>query len=318
MKGGPRCCLMRALQAVATLAALAFAGCSDGGETEETQGPFVATETTGILQGVVVDEAIRPLAGATLTLSGPTAGQTATAADGLFGFDGLAPGSYFVKVHKAGYFDTQTSTDVVAGVKDPKLVRIQLLADPTNTPFVEELVWEGFIECGTDVVALCAVPNFGTATACGASQETACAGNVTNDRFDTYADVSPNIDWIQSEMVWESTQTAGENLFLTMRFGDAASYYDGFFNGTLNSTQGTSPLLLTADGAAAEAAALGSGNGLIHAVFGSPPEPGLPVAPPTGGVVVEQEFTVYTHVFHGYRPPADWRFSTDSRVPPPL
>jgi hypothetical protein len=36
------------------------------------------------------------------------------------------------------------------------------------------------------------------------------------------------------------------------------------------------------------------------------------------GVILNQKVDVYTHVFYGYQPPADWRFVVDGAPPPPL
>src|SRR5687768_3515881 len=114
---------MRALTAVlfsCLLAGAVLAGCSGGSdppaaEPEDAafeQLALQATATTGVLRGVVVDEAIRPVSGATVTLSGTGTGTTTTNAEGLFGFASLAPGPYFVQVEKPGFTSAQSSTEV--------------------------------------------------------------------------------------------------------------------------------------------------------------------------------------------------------------
>lgn len=42
-----------------------------------------------------------------------------------------------------------------------------------------------------------------------------------------------------------------------------------------------------------------------------------PVCPWGVGLQLDQEFTVYTHVFYNYLPPEDWRFLSDPSVPQP-
>src|SRR5687767_9017090 len=86
------------------MAATLLSGCTGGGgKPAQTTGPAAdfedldlkATETTGLIRGLVVDEAIRPVAGADVgtTLPDGSARNTTSAADGAFGFDGLPPGT---------------------------------------------------------------------------------------------------------------------------------------------------------------------------------------------------------------------------------
>src|SRR5688572_410097 len=85
-----------------------LAGCAanSGGEPgpASTAGDFSdldvdATETTGVLLGVVVDETIRPIAGASVVLQGGPAGdkKATTDQEGRFAFDDLEPGTYFLQ-----------------------------------------------------------------------------------------------------------------------------------------------------------------------------------------------------------------------------
>ena len=124
---------------LAALVAVAFlAGCaSPGTQSEATSAPepdfgelgLEATSSTGILRGAVVDDALRPIEGATVVLTGEVARRTVTTEVGTFGFEGLPPGTYFVTASKAGYFDAQEDADVVAGVPEPPVVKLQMTAD---------------------------------------------------------------------------------------------------------------------------------------------------------------------------------------------
>ena len=77
--------------------ALLLAGCSEPTETPDE--PFdaslddelEATAETGVIRGVVVDAAIVPVAGVTVTIDGLDQETTSNEA-GAFGFDGLEPG----------------------------------------------------------------------------------------------------------------------------------------------------------------------------------------------------------------------------------
>src|SRR5688572_666453 len=123
---------MRPLLTALALLVPLLAGCS-GGE-EGPAAPLEATPTTGILRGVVVDAAIRPLAGVRITVPQPdgTERNATTPEDGGFAFDGLAPGAYVVHARRLGYLDASVSTNVTAGVAEPEAVRLQMLDDVLN------------------------------------------------------------------------------------------------------------------------------------------------------------------------------------------
>src|SRR5688572_17724784 len=106
---------MRALAALALLAGALLAGCSSSSNDSPSEdGPtfddlgLEATSSTGVIRGLVVDEAIRPVEGARVRLQGGDAPSEALTTDlGTFGFEGLAPGTYFLSVSKPGFFDAQ-------------------------------------------------------------------------------------------------------------------------------------------------------------------------------------------------------------------
>lgn len=192
-----------------------LSGCTGGGaggadddiERSLDELDLDATETTGIIRGVVVDAAIVPLAGVTINVRSVDANLTTeTKEDGLFGFDGLKPGEYFVSATKAGYGAVQTSASVVAGVDDPPIVKIRLEADPSLQPYFEERVYEAFIGCSvtspTVSVALCDV--------LGPVKE------ATNNEFLVTYEVTGKPWWIQSEAIWDSSQPTGDDLSLSL------------------------------------------------------------------------------------------------------
>jgi hypothetical protein len=317
------------IASVGAVALLLLAGCSGGPskdpvkDADFTDLGLDATATTGVIRGVVVDDAVRPLAGVAVTARGGDGGAeqaATTTAEGTFGFDGLAPGTYFVKASKAGFRDAQQSVDVVAGVAEPPIVKVQIAPDPALRPYFEAYTFEGFLECGvTGVfvgVALCLAPNLVTGE------------NVTNDHTQVTYDLARTPTWVQTEMVWESTQETGDELSLEYSWtGDCGLLCDWEVNGT-------SPLLLQANQTTIDGIGLGAGNGLYIRVFNDDleatdphvrectpiPDPVLGATWCTGagvGVTVEQKFDHYTHVFYGYVPPADWRFTENPEVPQP-
>ncbi len=298
--------------ALASIALLLLSGCSNA-PTSLAEDDFdldlVATDDTGVLRGVVVDAAIRPILDARVSLT-PGGAQTRTTDTGAFGFQDLEPGAYTVTVNATGFIERLTQVTVVAGVDRPDVVKVQLEADPESTPYAQALVFTGFIECSTTLIALCAAPNI-------ASEELG-EDNFTNDRFIQYFEIdAPDPVLVQSELVWESTQAASDRLW----FWHSHASHDGLFNGSFEFRQGSSPILLQTD--ADEIAAEAQDDGLdphwqlVLRVFsgdidGTTPPMCDPVlgfcAGP--GFAIQQEFTAYTHLFYHAPPPSDWRFTT--------
>src|SRR5688500_16863572 len=142
--------------AVSTLAGCAGSSAS-GGDGPEDDTDFDdldldATESTGVIRGLVVDDRITPLEGADVELSGNGVSAAATTdAAGRFGFDGLVPGVYFMRASLLNHDSVQATADVVAGVDDPPMQRILLTRLSTEDPFSFQNKFEGFIQCGYSV-----------------------------------------------------------------------------------------------------------------------------------------------------------------------
>lgn len=337
---------MRLLLALATTALLsmAMAGCTGGGNGADepptvdfTDLGLQATATTGVIRGVVVDTAVRPVPDATIELRGAVEPRTTTSnAEGAFGFDALPPGDYFLAANRTGYIGSQSSTQVVAGLAEPPIVKILLEADPTQQPYVEVNLMQGFIECSVR-------PMF-VALQCGATDV-----DVVNVDYEFAG--TPR--FVQSEMVWESTQAAGDELSLSIRClpgGDndpAGKCPDGQL--TVARSEGKSPQVARINGTLIEMWALGE-NPLHISLFAfgrsdldvydeqtvDPAQKpvtgkdclewqdqGLLFGPGTcmrltgPGLILNQRVDVYTHIFYGYEPPLDWQFSVDGNPPPP-
>jgi hypothetical protein len=317
-----RFAVVMALAAVLPL----LAGCAS--HAKAPPGALVATPTTGVLRGVVVDEAIRPLAGAHILVPLAQGGDrnSTTAADGAFAFDGLGPGSYVVSVHKLGFLDLQTAANVTAGVDTPDAVRVQMRADVLNAPGIESFSFNGFLQCSvTAVVARVAACNPSDAMApvcqaagiCGAGP-----GNLTDDRFMAVHSVSrQSIRFLQSELVWTPSSQAGASLRAIPGSRDPT-------NGKINDFQpfeGGSPLIMPMDGAIAQGLLIGNGKELVVRVFsgyqdGTNPPTCLPspVGCPWGvGATVQQKFQLFSNVFYGFAPPEGWEFNRDGLPPIP-
>lgn len=133
------------------VAALSLAGCAKEPPAEsETPEAFqgitedvAVTGTRGAIAGVVVDEAIRPIVGANVTLVSLER-IVATDEQGRFSFEGLDAGTYFIAAEARRHESTQVSADVVAGA--PTVVRILLVASTGVEPYHVTLHFRGHIE----------------------------------------------------------------------------------------------------------------------------------------------------------------------------
>ena len=281
---------MRAFALVALLATSLLAGCADGnGGNSATEPTFdlglTATSSTGVIRGVVVDDAIRPIPGATVVLSGgDSSGQTTTNAEGLFGFSTLVPGTYFLSISKPGYFTTQQSADVVAGVAEPDIVKVLLAIDVANLPFTELLTWTAFLQCGAFLVA-------GSLNPCAAAD---------SDNVHDFAFGGGRIpDMVHVEAYWEGTQPAGN--YLSMGFYDPESLASNW-----KSIDGTSPLIIQANGTEIQDALGDDANHTTVRLF---PGGGPDGTNPT--LVLNQRYEVYVTNFYGFVPREGWSIVVD-------
>jgi hypothetical protein len=312
---------MRAPLLVALFLCALLAGCSSdpAGEAAAPAADFSdldleATSSTGVIRGVVVDEAIRPLADAAVTLRGDQPRTSTTKDDGAFGFDGLQPGTYFLSIHKAGYLDVQQSADVAAGVAEPPAVKVQLRGDGKPAPYAVAYTVEGLIECSIRTpafgLALCGAPHDAVQILC-TTPPLPCPPQPTNDAYSAFLQLDGGTpDYVQTEMAWESTQATGADMSYALRYAERSTYNQGMYEGGFDSFSGTSPLLGHVSGDDAADAELGNRTGLVFSIFAGAGT--YPV-----GLTLEQRYTFYIHTFYGYTPPEGWRFSTDGTVPPP-
>lgn len=138
--------ILVATPAMALLVLVGLAGCADGGADGPVVDGLNVSETTGGIRGIVVDAAVVPVEGATITLAGGA--STTSSASGLFNFTGLEPGDHFLTVSKLGYTSVQQSATVVAGVPDPPVVKVLLERLTSAVPYIDHYKLDGFYECG--------------------------------------------------------------------------------------------------------------------------------------------------------------------------
>ena len=299
--------------AAAALVALALAGCSDGGGDAPDDG-LEATATTGVLRGLVVDDAIRPLANATIVLT-PGGLALHSDADGMFGADGLAPGMYLLAATKPGYQAAQGSAEVAADVSEPRIVKLQLAADTSYVaPYFEQYTFEGYIECSTGFYLTPEI--YGYDSVCSRSVPPANEPVFTNDRVDYSYILTGYPMWVQDEMVWQSTQNAGHWLNHNFYYPDPEE-----LDGNMDLfVIGPSPLLNVMNATTAKQYVEGVGypdgeqgaQFLLRARIFTWSEDSQGAA-----MTLQQRFTIYTTVFYGYTPSEGWLFSSGEPVPPP-
>ncbi len=133
------------LLSITVLLAAGLAGCADSGASEPTSDlpppkEVEATKTKGAISGVVVTETIVPIAGAILALTGTELSST-TDENGLFIFEELEPGTYFMEISAEGHIPVQQNVAVEAGkVSNP---RVMLPFDNSPKPYHQSFQFNG-------------------------------------------------------------------------------------------------------------------------------------------------------------------------------
>jgi hypothetical protein len=301
--------------AAALLAAsVVLAGCAarSGGSAA------AADPTLGTLRGVVVDAAVRPLAGAAVAVQ-PGGLNATTGADGLFAFPGLRPGDYSVTVAKDGYIGAATTATVAAG-EGPAL-QVLLEVALGSARYANLYKFDGLYECSAWPTNGCANVNILTGVVF-CSLDLPCF-NTTGDRSIQLIPIDGIPDYLQSEMTWEPTLDTSRNLLFGVGGATRQELQDGLAEG-YNFTEGPSPLTLGLDHTLlVEKDITGASGRMLLLQISSAPTYGVPggCAPVSdtcgAGASFEQPFTVYTHAFFGYVPPPDWTFVGEGDAPPP-
>ncbi|MHB1260566.1 MAG: carboxypeptidase-like regulatory domain-containing protein [Thermoplasmatota archaeon] len=325
----------------ALLVALALAGCADklAGDPASAAGETGGPTGLGAIVGIVVDDAIRPLAEANVSASGPSGMFTAVTDDkGGFRLEGLAAGVYVVEVTKTFYIAHLQAITVVEGV-EPETARFQLTFEASQVPYAVVYKYDGFYECGMYAVRLCSNVNIATWIVVCANTGV-CLGNVTNDHSLLFQSVEPGLSFLQTEMAWEPTSATGEVMSLLIGGGTEEELKAGVGLPAYNGTYGPSPLMLRITNHEGEGnwcrrnadceipdtlnkSRIGTERALLVQVdtgptFAVAESCGVPTLEPCGaGFAVQQPYSLFTMAFYGYEPPVDWLFATTGELPPP-
>lgn len=195
--------------------AVALSGCI-GGDTEPDQAdpeplgaPATFDETTGGIEGVVVDTEGLPIPQAVVGI--PEAGEdTTTTESGRFAFSNLDPGTYTLFAQKLGYESKGKSVQVAAG--EATTIDIELVELAITDPYTTQVIQSGLFGCGASWRP---AVFFSGIAACGVLS---LFLNLTQyDQFLLDWEIRDDIvGWNGSafEMHWESNQIAGKGLWM--------------------------------------------------------------------------------------------------------
>jgi Carboxypeptidase regulatory-like domain len=325
---------MRPVAAAVLLLGALLAGCSDPEPSALSDSAFddldlEVSATTGAIRGVVVDERIVPIAGASVALTGGAAEQAAMSDDqGRFTFSNLAPGVYFLAAQAALHEPAQTSVDVVAGVAEPPVTKLLLTRLFTQEPFVEQVKNDGFIQCNqagivyasapcvTDFTGLAGSNLNGTVPGCTPG---GCAPQLrrilTEQRGFTYA-VGPGWQQIVQEMTWQESSDTFSRMGITFSYNETQRIASHWYA----RSDSTSPLRMQID------------VGVVHPDAQIPegypdriPAEGHPDLYyfvgvrqdtfPVPAVAVNQNFQIFSTAFYYGLPPVDWSIVNGDPLP---
>lgn len=300
---------------------VAFAGCADAPQSEPTADTsfddvdVAASDDTGVILGVVVDQTITPIAEVTVTLSMPSGDPVVEITDdqGRFAFGDVPPGVHFLHAAKELHEEIQFTATVEAGVADPSPIRVQLVAFYTGDPFLQTIQQDGFFQCSQ--------ANFpGYLYSSSSCHDTNIVdgsdhGVMLAQERDFHADVGEGWQTQVYEMTWKSSFAGTSE-----RMGVVFSTYkperntDHWF---ANHASGQPMRLQLNAGEIHPSAQEGSGpmgpipadgiKDMSYFISVRPPADATCViwcAPP--GFAIEQEFTTYLSQFYYAKAPEDW------------
>lgn len=239
--------------------------------SDNTTSPIAAIPkagTRGHFVGVVVDEAIRPLAGAEVRLPGLDLTRT-TDRDGSFGFNDLYPGPYYVVANMTGYYGAEAIVKVDAD--EFSRAKFVLKAIPPPDPYHVIQSFAGFADLTNDPVT------------------TAMFGSIfcNSCEFDFYLDQT-GLRAVIIEAMFDSPDAGNSH-----SFGYYFGAYDDYYYSRAVSGEGGDPLRFEVRGDDLE----GEGH---YALTLEPTTFPLPEQ--------SKSFQVFVTAFYNQFPPNGWSF----------
>jgi hypothetical protein len=226
-------------------AAILLSGCAGSNPSAQLQSSTPLTDDAGAIDGTVTDETLAPIVGATVGLEGRP--ETAkTDAKGRFQLQGLATGTYVLRVAAAGFSGASRTVVVTAG--ETSVANFELVALPTIEAYSTTAIKSGRIFCGADW-RLPQGPQ-GPFAACGALYATPA-----NDldsfavTFDLSTDNVSAVRELVFETFWTPTQAFGSGLRVFWEAYQVITPTYEFTEDlrTFRHVQGSSPLWGSAD-----------------------------------------------------------------------
>ena len=137
--------MSRPARTLLILVAVVLAGCASGPAHSKSSNEVGAGDCP-VIRGIVVDEAIRPLAGATIEVVGQNASVPAQTTDksGAYTLPCLPVGSYLIRASHPLYSTVQQAVEV-GDSASPPLVKIQLQRVIFANPYVQVQKFDGFV-----------------------------------------------------------------------------------------------------------------------------------------------------------------------------
>ncbi|HEX9815830.1 MAG TPA: carboxypeptidase-like regulatory domain-containing protein [Candidatus Thermoplasmatota archaeon] len=185
-----------------------------GAGSSVVAGPAEVNETSGAVEGLVIDTESLPIDGAIVALVGSTAPQVATDVAGRFVLNGIAPGTYQLAVAKLGYSSAAKQLDVLAGEVTRSVLTIEKIEvhDAYHRTFVEK----GYFECSWTAGSTgpCFFPYVG-------NNSQVPIDPWTNNRRSFDYGVEAGAVTVFNEMTWDRTTAAmGERMSLFLSYKD--------------------------------------------------------------------------------------------------
>ncbi|MGB1586808.1 MAG: carboxypeptidase-like regulatory domain-containing protein [Thermoplasmatota archaeon] len=270
------------MRLLAVLLFALLAGCSSPAP-EEPEPVFEAAPLEAI-RGVVVDGAIIPLADVRVW-SGDV--ETRTDSQGRFILPGFE-GTHLVQADHEGYRAVE-----IQATAGPTIHQLQLLPEANTDPFVETMQWNGLLACSWTI-------GLAFYTGCG-------VGEYIDDHSRRFDMIGARPHFLQSELDWDATQIAGENL--CMRHYASS----GVGGDILGDACGPTPQVFALDAERIEEVGIGNTRGIERVVWAD----SWTAEAPTVGIALDQPFEVYTNLFYHFQPRPGWTFLADGPHPVP-